>query len=197
MVNKYFLTDKDFDINKFLDKNKDEDICVMNFDFNNVDVNNWQIINNTNQYDLIVLKYSNKNEKEIIIDYISNKLEEFVIIENESNIHFEDRENILYLLSVGSGSYDDYYESPKGLFKTRQKAIEYYKNHCEITDKDICKNNEIFNEIESHEPKEDDYEDYNEYWKASGEYWNKHGNITWMAEDETTCCIIKKMKIIS
>ena len=96
MVNKYFLTDKDFDINKFLDKNKDEDICVMNFDFSNVDVNNWQIINNTDQYDLIVLKYNSKNEKETIIDYISNKLEEFVIIENECNIYFEDKENILY-----------------------------------------------------------------------------------------------------
>lgn len=196
-MNKYFLINNDFDVEGFFIRHQGEDICLMNYDFDDAYyTKNFNIIHNYDNYDLIILKYDNDAERKIILGYISEKCErEYKIYENEKDIEFENKDNILYLLSVGQGSYDDYYERPTGLFHTRQKAMWYYKNDCELTEEEIIKNNEIFNEIDNNAPNEDDFEDENHYFEAYEKYWEQQ-YISYIAEDEKTNCVIQKLKII-
>lgn len=151
------------------------------------------------EYDVYVILHDNEESKKQSTNYIIEKCTqdniEFVIYNNQEDVVY-DNENIYYLLGVVTGEYEDAYEKKIGLFTTRNKAIEYYKKHCELTLDKIGEMNRTYFEYEKNEPEYDSYKNDEEYQKAYAEYWNDK-KCDYISEDEATSMNIKKLKIIS
>ena len=188
---KKFLLLYSTDVKSYLDQNIDRDIYCWN------DIQNISQMFFNNDYDINVISYDIENEKNNIIlkltDYSIKNNQEMIIFNNIGDVVYDDT-CYYYLLCVGSGSYEDYYESKIGLFSTRNKAIEEYKNH-EITADDILKNNRLYYLLESEEPQYEDYKDESEYYNAYSEYWEDK-KCEYIPEDSATCCCIYKLKVI-
>lgn len=154
---------------------------------------------NNNNYDLYVFTYDNEDDKNLlysnIIDHVTNhSLDKDVIIyDKPEDVVFDN--DFYFVLSVGSGEYEDYYERAIGIFKTRYKAEQYYKEHCEITLESIKKQNEEYYKYEENEPIFEDYNSVEDYNNAYTQYWSDKV-CEYIPEDSATCCRINKLKII-